>query len=186
MEWYTKNGFHPVDLGQILPLPETCVDQPSKEPRYRIMVKIGFGAFSTVWLARDLDEKYIFRFAFFEGEADIISRWVAVKICRGIEVPQRSSEASILSEIRETGQGKVGVEQVLRLFDDFIIKGPNGFHECLITEVVAPLTCSAVGERCSIDALRQIMEGFAFLHEQGISHGGTLPLNSLNLKSVGG
>ncbi|KAM3486987.1 hypothetical protein MY8738_000113 [Beauveria namnaoensis] len=109
------------------------------------MVKIGFGAFST--------------------------GWVAVKICRGIEVPQRSSEASILSEIRETGQGKVGVEQVLRLFDDFIIKGPNGFHECLITEVVAPLTCSAVRERCSIDALRQIIEEFAFLHEQGISHG---------------
>ncbi|KAM0669829.1 hypothetical protein ACQRIU_000224 [Beauveria bassiana] len=93
------------------------------------MVKIGFGAFSTVWLARDLDE----------------NRWVAVKICRGIEVPQRSSEASILSEIRETGQGKVGVEQVLRLFDDFIIKGPNGFHQCLITEVVAPLTYSAQG-----------------------------------------
>ncbi|EJP65849.1 CMGC/SRPK protein kinase [Beauveria bassiana ARSEF 2860] len=119
------------------------------------MVKIGFGAFSTVWLARDLDE----------------NRWVAVKICCGIEVPQRSSEASILSEIRESSQGKAGVEQVLRLFDDFIIKGPNGFHQCLITEVVAPLTYSAVRERCSIDALRQIMEGFAFLHEQGISHG---------------
>ncbi|KGQ06162.1 Protein kinase dsk1 [Beauveria bassiana D1-5] len=100
------------------------------------MVKIGFGAFSTVWLARDLDE----------------NRWVAVKICCGIEAPQRSSEASILSEIRETCQGKAGVEQVLQLFDDFIIKGPNGFHECLITEVVAPLTYSAVRERCSIDA----------------------------------
>ncbi|PQK09955.1 hypothetical protein BB8028_0002g02790 [Beauveria bassiana] len=119
------------------------------------MVKIGFGAFSTVWLARDLDE----------------NRWVAVKICCGIEAPQRSSEASILSEIRETCQGKAGVEQVLQLFDDFIIKGPNGFHECLITEVVAPLTYSAVRERCSIDAVRQIMQGFAFLHEQGISHG---------------
>ncbi|KAK8145969.1 hypothetical protein G3M48_003757 [Beauveria asiatica] len=181
MERYTKNGFHPVDLGQVLPLPETCVDSPNKEPRYRIMAKNGFDEFSTVWLARDLDEKYMFRFHFFffKGEADSLRRWVVVNICCGIEAPQRSREASILSEIRETGQGKAGFEQVLELFDDFIIKGPNGFHECLITEVVAPLTDITVRERSSVDAVLQVTQGFALLHEQAISHGGTLHLGSL-------
>lgn len=55
---YTEGSFHPVTLGQVLPLFGTCIDDASRQPRYRIHAKTGFGAFSTVWLARDLDEQY--------------------------------------------------------------------------------------------------------------------------------
>lgn len=54
---YKHHGLHPVILGDILPKPSTCVSDTDKLPRYRIHLKIGFGAFSTVWLAFDLLEK---------------------------------------------------------------------------------------------------------------------------------
>ena len=54
---YRPCGLHPVLLGDILPKPGTCVNEEAKPPRYRIAQKLGFGAFSTVWLARDLDEE---------------------------------------------------------------------------------------------------------------------------------
>ncbi|PNY25068.1 Uncharacterized protein TCAP_04997 [Tolypocladium capitatum] len=54
---YKRYGLHPIRLGDILPQPSTCVSDLAKKPRYRIMLKLGFGAFATVWLARDLVEK---------------------------------------------------------------------------------------------------------------------------------
>lgn len=54
---YRKHGFHPIVLGDILPKAGTCQSDNSKAPRYRIMQKLGFGAFATVWLARDLLER---------------------------------------------------------------------------------------------------------------------------------
>lgn len=51
---YQKHGLHPIVLGDILPKPGTCQSEKSKAPQYRIMQKLGFGAFATVWLARDL------------------------------------------------------------------------------------------------------------------------------------
>jgi hypothetical protein len=54
---YKRGGFHPVQLGDILPKPGTCKSDEERQPRYRISQKLGFGAFSTVWLARDLLEK---------------------------------------------------------------------------------------------------------------------------------
>lgn len=53
---YRKYGYHPIILGDILPEPGTCENDRSKAPRYRVIQKLGFGAFATVWLARDLLE----------------------------------------------------------------------------------------------------------------------------------
>lgn len=44
-EWvedYRPGKFHPIDLGDLL-----------HDGRYKILRKLGYGAFSTVWLARD-------------------------------------------------------------------------------------------------------------------------------------
>ncbi|KAG6196020.1 hypothetical protein E4U50_008377 [Claviceps purpurea] len=134
---YKQFGLHPIILGDVLPKPLTCVSDVNKEPRYRIMLKLGSGAFATVWLARDLVDK----------------------------------EAEILSQIRETGPGKHGYETVIELLDVFIVEGPNGFHQCLVTEVVSPLSDEDVVQRWSFDVVRQLVEGFAFLHGEGIVHG---------------
>lgn len=54
---YKHYGLHPITLGDTLPKLLTCVSDENKKPRYRIMLKLGFGAFATVWLARDLVEE---------------------------------------------------------------------------------------------------------------------------------
>ncbi|KAG6282538.1 hypothetical protein E4U48_003957 [Claviceps purpurea] len=152
---YKQFGLHPIILGDVLPKPLTCVSDVNKEPRYRIMLKLGFGAFATVWLARDLVDK----------------RYVAVKVGHGSDNPLPDREAEILSQIRETGPEKHGYETVIELLDVFIVEGPNGFHQCLVTEVVSPLSDEDVVQRWSFDVVRQLVEGFAFLHGEGIVHG---------------
>ncbi|KAG6163567.1 hypothetical protein E4U11_001831 [Claviceps purpurea] len=152
---YKQFGLHPIILGDVLPKPLTCVSDVNKEPRYRIMLKLGFGAFATVWLARDLVDK----------------RYVAVKVGHGSDNPLPDRECEILSQIRETGPGKHGYERVIELLDVFIVEGPNGFHQCLVTEVVSPLSDEDVVQRWSFDVVRQLVEGFAFLHGEGIVHG---------------
>ncbi|KAG6172081.1 hypothetical protein E4U27_007035 [Claviceps purpurea] len=152
---YKQFGLHPIILGDVLPKPLTCVSDVNKEPRYRIMLKLGSGAFATVWLARDLVDK----------------RYVAVKVGHGSDNPLPDREGEILSQIRETGPGKHGYERVIQLLDVFIVEGPNGFHQCLVTEVVSPLSDEDAARHCSFDIVRQIVEGFAFLHGEGIVHG---------------
>nr|AFK23407.1 protein kinase [Cordyceps militaris] len=100
---YKRNGLHPILLGDILPKPGTCVGNPDGEPRYRVLLKLGFGGFATVWLARDL-------------------------------------------------------ERIIQLLDVFTIQGPNGFHECLVTEVVSSLNNLYVVDHCSSDTLEQFSE----------------------------
>ncbi|KAG6160740.1 hypothetical protein E4U37_006532 [Claviceps purpurea] len=152
---YKRFGLHPITLGDVLPKPLTCVSDVNKEPRYRIMLKLGHGAFATVWLARDLVEK----------------RYVAVKVGLGSDKPLLDREAGILSQLRKTGPGKHGYERIIELLDVFIVEGPNGFHQCLVTEVVSPLSNQDTAQHCSFDVVRQIVEGFAFLHGEGIVHG---------------
>ncbi|KAG5947941.1 hypothetical protein E4U59_006191 [Claviceps monticola] len=151
---YKRLGLHPITLGDVLPKPLTCVSDLNKEPRYRIMLKLGYGASATVWLARDFVERY-----------------VAVKVGLGSDKPLPDREAEILSQIRETGPGKHGYERVIEFLDVFIVEGPNGFHQCLVTEVVSPLSDPDTRQHCSFDVVRQIVEGFAFLHGEGIVHG---------------
>lgn len=84
-----------------------------------------------------------------------------------------STEAQILQHIRQTkGHGQ---EHIVQLLDLFTIKGPNGYHECFVTEVVVPL--SAVDMETSKKFLpqrlnKQIALGFDYLHSQKIAHGG--------------
>ncbi|KAL1852418.1 hypothetical protein Daus18300_012177 [Diaporthe australafricana] len=153
---YRKHGYHPIILGDVLPKPGTCENDQFKAPRYRVIQKLGFGAFATVWLARDLLE----------------CRYVAVKVCCGIDKPVFSRETNILYYIQQPHKSHPGFDNVLNLHEAFIISGPNGFHECLVTEVVAPLYGLGIKQSwMKKDILRQIASALLLLHSQGISHG---------------
>ncbi|KAI3390230.1 hypothetical protein diail_11728, partial [Diaporthe ilicicola] len=153
---YRKYGYHPIILGDVLPKPGTCENDQSKAPRYRVIQKLGFGAFATVWLARDLLE----------------CRHVALKVCCGIDKPTFSRETNILYGIQQSDRAHPGFNNVLTLYEAFIISGPNGFHECLVTEVVAPLDGLGIKQGWpKKDILRQIASAVLLLHSQGIAHG---------------
>ena len=47
-------GYHPVRLGDVLPREPAST---STTHRYRILQKLGHGAFSTVWLAKDVTNR---------------------------------------------------------------------------------------------------------------------------------
>ncbi|KND91129.1 SRSF protein kinase 3 [Tolypocladium ophioglossoides CBS 100239] len=137
---YTKNGYHPVILGDVLLKPQTCVSDENMQPRYRILLKLGFGAFGTVWLARDLVEE----------------RNISIKIRSGSATPCPSTEGRVLRWVRDNGLGCRGHDRILHFYDSFIIQGPNGFHECLVTEVVAPI-CELIWDRTASRFMIQLI-----------------------------
>ncbi|KAF8250041.1 hypothetical protein K440DRAFT_675784 [Wilcoxina mikolae CBS 423.85] len=111
IERYRPGGYHPVYLNDSL-----------KEGRYQILNKLGFGAFSTVWLARDLAEE----------------RNVSIKVV----VPEKSAgdnnELKILKHLLNCRDG-AGSENVLHMLDEFYVDGPNGRHLCIVFDVLGAL-----------------------------------------------
>lgn len=53
---YKRGGLHPVLLGDILKhVSGSNFESDSEQhPGYRVVMKLGYGAFATVWLARDV------------------------------------------------------------------------------------------------------------------------------------
>jgi hypothetical protein len=105
-------------------------------------------------------------------------RWVAVKVCRGTETPQKSNELLVHEYMQQLRRGRIphadqddqdACDSILEVYDIFVIKGPNGYHECLVTEVVMPMMDFFPDPR---KAAQQVISGFAFLHKQGLAHGG--------------
>lgn len=109
LENYRPGGFHPVRLG----------DEFSHS-RYRVVHKLGMGSFATIWLARD----------------EVTRGYVALKMFSAAK-----SKTTIELEALNTLQGYAeshhpGRPYVLRLLDQFQVEGPNGKHECLVSEVL--------------------------------------------------
>ncbi|KZV60399.1 kinase-like protein [Peniophora sp. CONT] len=89
----------------------------SPSARYRVIQKLGFGGYSTVWLVDILNKPGCAALriskagAVFEGEDDVLRRITTL--------PTTSHIAAIL--------------------DDFTIDGPNGTHQVTVMEVLAPM-----------------------------------------------
>lgn len=104
----------------------------------------------------------------------IYRRFVAMKVSLGRDDTNPSTEAQILQNIQET-KGR-GQEHIIKLHEFFTIRGPNGYHECLVTEVVIPLSTFDIETRKKLSPQslnKQIALEFDYLHSQGVSHGGT-------------
>ena len=152
LEDYCSGGFHPIKLGD-----EYC------QGRYRIVHKLGYGSYSTVWLARD-------------SAAD---RYVSLKVVAA-NASEGSSEALVLNSIRQNNLQHPGRRFVSSLLDDFLVSGPNGNHRCFISEALSP-TVLDVKESFNCDLLPldiarritvQLALGLANIHSCGIVHGG--------------
>lgn len=83
---------------------------------------------------------------------------------RSVNILQRNLAEQ---RIGDPGSGHAGHENIIPLLDSVTINGPNGdFHDCLVTEIVAPLTEDDVVDRVSTKLASQFALGFVFPHEQ--------------------
>lgn len=152
LERYRIGGYHPVRLG----------DEFSCE-RYRVIHKLGYGNFSTVWLARDHAE----------------NRYVSLKVVTAA-ASELSSEAKIRHHLRQGNPFHPGRKFVLSLLDDFWIDGPNGRHQCLVSEVVGSTIVEAkeatehgvLPLKAARKITAQLALGLSYIHSCGVLHGG--------------
>ncbi|CVL11854.1 related to dis1-suppressing protein kinase dsk1 [Fusarium proliferatum] len=112
-EWiedYRPGGFHPVHLGDLF-----------NDGQFKVIRKLGEGAYSTVWLAHDLRN----------------SRYVALKILISKNTEETSHELHVLYHLAKVAP-QDGMRHVTQLLTDFEHKGPNGIHKCLVFEPMGP------------------------------------------------
>ncbi|KAL0634205.1 hypothetical protein Q9L58_006881 [Maublancomyces gigas] len=150
LEAYQPGGYFPADIGTTV-----------HGSRYHIVHKLGFGTYSTVWLAKDT----------------ISSRLVALKFLRADADPARhEAESRILRLLRPH-------PCVLELIDEFDVDSANGSHRCLVTEPLGPSLATVkyetpdncLPQRLTRTVAAQSIAGVAYLHARGVVHGGTFP-----------
>ncbi|CAI6230404.1 unnamed protein product [Periconia digitata] len=150
---YTRGGYHP-----------THINDRFKEGRYEILNKLGFGSFSTVWLARDHQNNCN----------------VSMKVVVADRSNSEKAELGILEHIEAKSDGQhPGRKHISRLLDSFYHDGPNGKHLCIVSELLGP-KISTVAEKCTNYRLdsklarqvsRQLLLAVDYLHSCGVAHG---------------
>lgn len=96
-------------------------------------------------------------------------------------VKNSDQEASIMHRLSQGSPHHRGKKNMLQLLDRFEHEGPNGTHPCLVTEGLGPCVfpvydCPPPMLPGSVawEVIKQTMEGLAYMHSVGISHGGKL------------
>lgn len=158
VEKYVPGGYHPVDIGDRL-------GPAGDSHHYTVLHKLGFGGFSTVWLARCSRDEHYF----------------ALKILTA-DLPQtQGKDMIILQRLKDDGFEH---SHVVKLYESFEVTGPNGTHTCLVLPALGPSldnqsAKSALAPRTRYEICHQVASGVAALHERNICHGGALSSQSI-------
>ncbi|XP_030640949.1 SRSF protein kinase 1a [Chanos chanos] len=143
---YCKGGYHHVKIGDLY------------NGKYHVIRKLGWGHFSTVWLAWDIQEK----------------RFVAMKVVKSAEHYTETAldEIKLLRSVRNSDPDDPNREMVVQLLDDFKISGINGTHVCMVFEVlghhllkwIIKSNYQGVPLPCVKSIIRQVLQGLDYLH----------------------
>lgn len=172
-EWgesYHPGGYHPVVLGDVL------------QDRYRIIRKLGYGSFSTAWLAADLHANCF------------VAVKVAVAASSDKEESINKGGVAVYKSLPPTEN-----RHIAGLRDSFELLGPNGRHACLAMEPMGPQLSALLERRGEFQdsnlppwerpprfpkqlarrLLRDTLLGLCVLHRHGIVHADLHPGNIL-------
>ncbi|KAM3617746.1 uncharacterized protein V6R79_010476 [Siganus canaliculatus] len=143
---YCKGGYHHVKVGDLY------------NGKYHVIRKLGWGHFSTVWLAWDIQVK----------------RFVAMKVVKSAEHYTETAvdEIKLLRSVRNSDPDDPNREKVVQLLDDFKISGVNGTHVCMVFEVlghhllkwIIKSNYQGLPLPCVKSIIRQVLQGLDYLH----------------------
>eukprot|EP01054_Gregarina_sp_Poly1_P007106 Gregarina_sp_Poly_1__7105@NODE_388_length_8987_cov_115_762892_g317_i0_p1_GENE_NODE_388_length_8987_cov_115_762892_g317_i0NODE_388_length_8987_cov_115_762892_g317_i0_p1_ORF_typecomplete_len762_score126_13Pkinase/PF00069_25/5_7e20Pkinase/PF00069_25/1_1e19Pkinase_Tyr/PF07714_17/3_9e09Pkinase_Tyr/PF07714_17/1_9e06Kinaselike/PF14531_6/0_13Kinaselike/PF14531_6/0_067Pkinase_fungal/PF17667_1/0_0023Kdo/PF06293_14/0_045RIO1/PF01163_22/0_03RIO1/PF01163_22/6_9e03APH/PF01636_23/0_11APH/PF01636_23/1_8e03DUF11 len=183
MKDYRVGGYHPVKIGEIY------------QRRYRIEAKLGWGHFSTVWLATDWHHdppKYVaIKFQksaahYYEAAHDEIDLLQATSAPRFSATQPPLDVGGELQGLLKSRLPKGN--GVVELHDFFTHTGPHGVHVCMVFEVMGPNLLTLIKhynfQGVPLDLARQIavhvLVGLDHLHRRcGIIHTDLKPENVL-------
>ncbi|KAH6677273.1 kinase-like domain-containing protein [Halenospora varia] len=154
VELYRQGGFHPIRIGDSL-----------HDNRFKIVYKLGFGGWSTVWLAFD----------------NINQTYIALKINIAEEDgDSRSMEITrILNHIEENLHFNSASSFIDQPLEHFILASPNGIHNCSTSPIYGPSVAQLIRAGITLPgheaqrAALQVTQALSFLHSEkvGIAHG---------------
>ncbi|NXW93778.1 SRPK1 kinase, partial [Alopecoenas beccarii] len=141
---YCKGGYHLVKIGDLF------------NGRYHVIRKLGWGHFSTVWLAWDTQGR----------------RFVAMKVVKSAEHYTETAldEIKLLKSVRNSDPNDPSKERVVQLLDDFKISGVNDI--CMVFEVlghhllkwIIKSNYQGLPLPCVKNIIKQVLQGLDYLH----------------------
>ncbi|KAF6766088.1 CMGC/SRPK protein kinase [Ephemerocybe angulata] len=146
---YNAGGYLPVK-----------VNDTFKQGRYRIVRKLGWGHFSTVWLVKDTQKK----------------THSALKVVKsaGRYAETARDEIKLLSQVAAANPNHPGRAHIVSFLDSFSHQGPESSHVCIVFEPLGENLLAliernkkkGVAKALVKTVAKQILSGLEYLHDE--------------------